>query len=105
LTDSYCNLPMAITAENLAEKYGITRDDADDFGYRSQDLARSAWAEGRLEPETTAVEIKSKKGTSSFAKDEHFRADVSREAMAKLPTVFKKDGVVTAGNASGICDG
>lgn len=105
LTDSYCQMPMAITAENLAEKYAISREDCDDFGYMSQDRARSAWREGRLAEEVTTVEIKTKKGVTSFAKDEHFREDVNREVMSKLPTVFKKDGTVTAGNASGICDG
>jgi acetyl-CoA acyltransferase 2 len=106
LTDSYCKLPMALTAENLAEQYGISREECDDFGYHSQDRARTAWREGRLAEEVVAVEVKGRKGAvTQFARDEHFREDVSREAMAKLPPVFKKEGVVTAGNASGICDG
>lgn len=106
LTDSYCQMPMAITAENLADRYAITRDECDDFGYMSQDRARTAWREARLTDEVTPVEVKGRKGqTQAFGKDEHFREDVNREAMSKLPPVFKKDGVVTAGNASGICDG
>lgn len=106
LTDSYCQLPMALTAENLASQYGIDREACDDFAYQSQDRARTAWREGRLAEEVAPVELKGRKGqVTVFAKDEHFREDVSREAMSKLPTAFKKDGVITPGNASGICDG
>jgi acetyl-CoA acyltransferase 2 len=106
LTDSYCGTPMAITAENLAEQYQISRQECDELGYRSQDLARTAWANGTLAHEVVPVEIPGKKGSVTlFERDEHFRQDVSLEAMARLAPVFKKDGVVTAGNASGICDG
>ena len=106
LTDSYCQLPMAITAENLAEQFSISREECDDFGYRSQDLARAAWNEGRLAEEVVPVALSARKGqVKTFARDEHFREDISREKMSVLPPVFKKDGVVTAGNASGICDG
>jgi acetyl-CoA acetyltransferase family protein len=105
LTDSYAGMPMAITAENLAEKYGLSRAECDAFALRSQ----RAWAEaqdaGRFASEIVPVELKTKKGTTSFAKDEHARPDATVEGLAKLLPVFKKDGVVTAGNASGICDG
>ncbi|MEZ4448627.1 MAG: acetyl-CoA C-acetyltransferase [Nannocystaceae bacterium] len=105
LTDSYCGCPMAITAENLAEKYGITREQADAYGYRSQQTWAAAQDAGRFDAEIAPIEIKSRKGVVEFKVDEHARRDATVEGMAKLPTVFKKDGVVTAGNASGICDG
>ena len=106
LVDSYCQMPMGITAENLAEKYAITREACDDFAFQSQDRARAAWREGRLAEEVTPIELKGRKGlVTRFARDEHFREDATREAMNKLAPSFKKDGVVTAANASGICDG
>lgn len=105
LTDSYCNSPMAITAENCAAKYGITRDDQDRYALRSQELAARAWAEGRMADEVVPVEIKGRKGTTRFERDDHLRPDTTLEGLAKLPTAFKKDGTVTAGNASGIVDG
>ena len=105
LTDSYCGCPMAITAENLAEKYGITREQADEYGHRSQQTWAAAQDAGRFDAEIAPIEIKSRKGVTMFKVDEHPRRDATLEGMAKLPTVFKKDGVVTAGNASGICDG
>jgi acetyl-CoA C-acetyltransferase/acetyl-CoA acyltransferase 2 len=105
LTDSYCNTPMAVTAENLAQKYGITREQADDFALTSQKRWAAASESGRFNDEIVPYEIVSKKGTVSFARDEHPRPQTTPEALAKLPPVFKKDGIVTAGNASGICDG
>jgi acetyl-CoA C-acetyltransferase len=105
LTDKYNETPMAITAENLAIKYGISRDEQDAFSYRSHQRAASAIASGRLASEITAIELSSKKGPVAVATDEHVRADTSPEALAKLPARFKKDGTVTAGNASGINDG
>ncbi len=105
LTDTYCGCPMAITAENLAAEYGITREMADEYGLRSQKAWASAHAEGRFGAELCSVEIKGRKGPEVFAVDEHPRPDSDLAGMAKLPTAFKKDGVVTAGNASGICDG
>ena len=105
LTDSYCGCPMAITAENLAAKYNISRDEVDDYAFTSQQRTKAAWDAGRMKDEVVVVEVPGKKGPTRFEKDEHPRWDVVREAMAKLPAVFKKDGVVTAGNASGISDG
>jgi hypothetical protein len=96
---------MAITAENLAEKYKITREECDAYGLRSQQTWAAAQDGGRFTAELAPVEIKGRKGVTQFIADEHARRDASLESMAKLPTAFKKDGVVTAGNASGICDG
>jgi acetyl-CoA C-acetyltransferase/acetyl-CoA acyltransferase 2 len=107
LTDSYCNAPMAITAENLAVKYGLTRDDADAYALTSQARWAKANEEGLFADEIAPIELPGKKGAPpvSFATDEHPRPKSTKETLAKLPPVFKKDGVVTAGNASGICDG
>jgi acetyl-CoA C-acetyltransferase/acetyl-CoA acyltransferase 2 len=107
LTDSYCNAPMAITAENLAQKYGITREQCDAYALTSQRRWAAAQEAGAFADEITPVELPGKKGAPpvAFAKDEHPRPQSTPEALAKLAPVFKKDGVVTAGNASGICDG
>ncbi|MBX3249944.1 MAG: acetyl-CoA C-acetyltransferase [Myxococcales bacterium] len=105
LTDSYCKTPMAVTAENLAAKYGITREDADRFGVRSQQRWAAAHEGGFFADEIAAVSIETRKGTKVVERDEHPRPETTMETLAKLPPVFKKDGVVTAGNASGICDG
>ena len=105
LTDSYCNTPMAVTAENLAQKYGITRQQCDEYALASQQRWAAANEAGRFKSEIVAYELQTKKGPVSFAVDEHPRAQSTIEALAKLAPVFKKDGVVTAGNASGICDG
>jgi acetyl-CoA acyltransferase 2 len=105
LTDPYAGCSMAITAENLAEKYGITREQCDAYGLRSQQTWAAAQDAGRFTAELAPVEIKTRKGTTQFVADEHPRREANLEAMAKLPPSFKKDGVVTAGNASGICDG
>ena len=105
LTDSYCNTPMAVTAENLAEKYGITREDSDAFGLRSQKKWAAAQEGGFFADEIVPVTIETRRGNKTVERDEHPRPDTTMETLAKLPPVFKKDGVVTAGNASGICDG
>jgi acetyl-CoA acetyltransferase family protein len=105
LTDSYCNTPMAVTAENLAVKYGISRQDCDAFALVSQQRWAAANEAGRFKSETAPIELTTKKGTTTFAVDEHPRPQTTLETLAKLAPVFKKDGVVTAGNASGICDG
>lgn len=105
LTDSYTNTPMAVTAENLAVKYGITREQADAFGLRSQQKWAAAQESGAFADEIAAVELPGRKGPTVVSKDEHPRPQTTMEQLAKLPPVFKKDGVVTAGNASGICDG
>ncbi|MGD0526834.1 MAG: acetyl-CoA C-acetyltransferase [Polyangiaceae bacterium] len=105
LTDSYSNTPMAVTAENLAEQYGITRQQCDEYALGSQQRWAAANEAGRFKSEIVPVEVPSKKGPVSFAVDEHPRPQSTLEVLAKLAPVFKKDGVVTAGNASGICDG
>ncbi|HEX4628481.1 MAG TPA: acetyl-CoA C-acetyltransferase [Gemmatimonadales bacterium] len=105
LTDSYSNTPMAVTAENLAAKYGISRAACDEYALSSQKRWADAHEKGLFKAEIAALEIAQKKGTVTFDKDEHPRPQTTMEVLAKLPPVFKKDGVVTAGNASGICDG
>src|SRR5216683_6493871 len=105
LVDSYNGLGMANTAENLGRKYGITRQAADEFAYRSHMLAAKAREACRFSKEIVAVEVKGKKGTTTFEKDEHIRADTTMEALGKLVARFEKAGTVTAGSASGINDG
>ncbi|MHB8875714.1 MAG: acetyl-CoA C-acetyltransferase [Myxococcaceae bacterium] len=105
LTDSYTGAPMAITAENLAVQYKISQDEVDELSLTSQKRFAAAQEGGRLKAEIAPVELKGKKGSTFFEKDEHNRPDASLESMKKLPKVFKKDGVVHAGAASGICDG
>ena len=105
LLDPYCGLFMAQTAEKCAAKYGISRQEQDAFACRSQQLAASAWSEGRFADEVTPVEIKTRKGVTVVDKDDHLRPDTTLEGLAKLPSAFSKDGSVTAGNASGIVDG
>jgi acetyl-CoA acetyltransferase family protein len=105
LNDPYAGCSMAITAENCAVKYGITREASDAYALRSQQLAHKAWTSGKMKDEVTPVEIKTKKGVTLVEQDDHMRPETTMEILAKLPTVFKKDGVVTAGNASGIVDG
>ena len=104
--DTYAGCNMAITAENLGEQYGISRKEADDFAYISQTRAREAWEKGRLAQEVVPVPLKSKKGEGlRFERDEHLRPQTTPEGLAKLKPAFKENGLVTAGNASGICDG
>src|SRR5262245_20941283 len=105
LTDSYVNLPMALTAENLAQKYGLTREQCDEYARRSQQAWAAGREAGRFKAEIAPLELATKKGPVQFSVDEHPRPQTTPEALAKLQPVFKKDGVVTAGNASGICDG
>jgi acetyl-CoA acyltransferase 2 len=105
LTDTYTGLPMGMTAENLAVEYAIDQDAVDAYAVLSQQRHAAAQLAGRLDHEIAPVELKSKKGTTVFARDEHGRPDSTVEGMKKLPKVFKKDGVVHAGAASGICDG
>ncbi len=104
LSDSFTGLPMAITAENLADNYNITRQDADDYALTSQ----TRWAEAQLankfDDEIVPIELRTRKGVKTFAVDEHPRESTAA-SLAKLPPVFRKDGRVSAGNASGICDG
>ncbi len=105
LVDSYNGLGMANTAENLGRKYGIARQAADEFAYRSHMLAAKARESCRFSEEIVPVEVKTKKGVTVVDKDEHIRADTTLEALGKLVARFEKDGTVTAGNASGINDG
>ncbi len=105
LLDPYCGCQMAMTAENLAGQYGITRKETDEYAYLSQMRAKSAWDSGRLADEIVPVEIPSKKGAKIFERDEHLRPETALEGLAQLSPYFKKDGTVTAGNASGIVDG
>ena len=105
LLDSHCGLTMAQTAEKLAERYGVTREEADRVALNSQHRARAAWDAGRYDAEVEPVTVKTRKGESRFAIDEHMRPDTTMEALGRLRPYFKKDGLVTAGNASGIGDG
>jgi acetyl-CoA acyltransferase 2 len=105
LTDSYTSAPMAITAENLAVQYQISQDAVDEYSVLSQRRFAAAQEAGRFKSETFPLELKAKKGTTLFERDEHNRPDTTLEGLKKLPKVFKKDGVVHAGAASGICDG
>ncbi len=105
LTDTQCGLSMAQTAEELAGRFGIAREDADRIAYESQQRARRAWDEGRFDAEVVPMTIRTRKGEREFREDEHMRPDTTMEALAGLRPYFKKDGLVTAGNASGIGDG
>ena len=105
LTDTYCGLPMALTAEKLAEQFGITRKDADAYALRSQQAADAAYKAGRMKEELVTVEVKQGKKTITVSEDDHRRPDTTMEILEKLSPSFKKDGIVTAGNASGIVDG
>ena len=105
LTDSYAGLPMALTAEKLAEQYRLTQDEVDAYSVESQRRWAAADAAGRFADELAPIEVKGKKGPVLFARDEHPRPDTTAEGLRKLPKVFKKDGVIHAGAASGICDG
>jgi acetyl-CoA acetyltransferase family protein len=105
LLDPYCGCTMAMTAENCAAKYGITREEQDCYALRSQQRADKAWREGRFVEEAVPVEIKTRKGVRTVDRDDHLRPETTLEVLAGLPPAFKKDGTVTAGNASGIVDG
>jgi acetyl-CoA acyltransferase 2 len=105
LTDSYCGLPMALTAEKLAEQAGITRKDADAYALRSQQAAEAAAKAGVFEEEIAPVEVKQGRKSVLVSQDDHRRPETTMETLEKLPPSFKKDGMVTAGNASGIVDG
>jgi len=99
------NYHMGLTAENVAEKYGVTREMQDQIGYESQKRAAAAIAAGKFKAEIVPVEIPQKKGDPKiFDTDEHVRAETTLEGLASLKPAFKKDGTVTAGNASGIND-
>jgi acetyl-CoA acyltransferase 2 len=105
LTDSFTGLPMAMTAENLAEQYRISQGEVDEYSVLSQKRAAAAQEAGRFNDEIVPTEIITRKGTVQFGRDEHIRADTNLDSLKRLPKVFKKDGVIHAGAASGICDG
>jgi acetyl-CoA acetyltransferase family protein len=105
LTDSYCGCDMAGTAEHLAQMYGITRRDVDEYALRSQQAARAAQERCFMTAEIVSVEVKTRKGPVEVTRDEHPRPDTTIEALSKLSPSFRENGVVTAGNASGIVDG
>jgi len=105
LSDPFDKVHMGITAENIAERYQITREAQDALALQGHQRASHAIAEGRFKDQIVPVEVKTRKGVVSFDTDEHVRGDVSAEELAKLRPVFKKDGSVTAANASGINDG
>lgn len=105
LTDSFCGLPMGVTAEKLGAQYKITRDEVDEYAIRSQKLWKEAQDAGRFKEEIVPVPYKVKKATQNLEVDEHPKPQTTLEVLKKLPTIFKKDGLVTAGSASGVCDG
>jgi acetyl-CoA acyltransferase 2 len=105
LKDPQCGFSMAETAENLADKYKLTRAEVDEVAVGSQRRAKQAWDECVFQDEVVGVPVKKKGQTVEFRADEHMRPETTREALAGLKPYFKKDGLVTAGNASGISDG
>jgi acetyl-CoA C-acetyltransferase len=105
LTDAFNNYHMGMTAENLAERYQISRDAQDNFAVASQNKAEKARASGRFADEIAPVTIKTRKGETVVSDDEYIRAGTTLDSMTSLRPAFKKDGSVTAGNASGINDG
>lgn len=105
LTDAYAGAPMAITAENLAEKYQISREACDDYSVLSQSRCQAANERGDFEVEMTSIEVASKKGVVNVSRDEHPKPGVPMEKIRSMKPLFKKDGTVTAATASGIVDG
>jgi acetyl-CoA C-acetyltransferase len=104
LTDPFDDCHMGVTAENVAEKWGISREDQDAFAVESHRRAETAITEGYFKEQIVPIEVKVKGGTTSFDTDEHVRPGVTLEAMAKLRPAFAREGSVTAGNASGVND-
>ena len=105
LSDPFEGMHMGVTAENVAEQFGLTRGDQDAFALESHERAAKAQSNGWFKDQILPIEVKQRKETRVFDTDEHVRTDVSRDNLGKLRAVFKKDGTVTAGNASGINDG
>jgi acetyl-CoA acyltransferase 2 len=105
LLDSWCGQTMADTADNLAADLAIRRADADAYALRSQQAAEAAYRAGRMKDEIVPVEVKKGRKTELISEDDHRRPETTLEALAALPPAFRKDGIVTAGNASGIVDG
>src|SRR3989454_993582 len=104
LHDPFGHGHMGVTAENIAAQYGFTREQQDQFSIESHRKAANATEKGYFRDQVVPTEIRSKKGVEHFTTDEHVRKDASMADLAKLKTVFRKDGTVTAGNASGIND-
>ncbi len=105
LLDTRCGLTMAETAERLAGRYGVNRQDSDRVALRSHQRATAAWEEGRFQAEVVPVTLRGRRGETQFAKDEHVRSDATYEGLSALTPYFASDGLVTAGSASGIGDG
>ena len=105
LWDAFHGYHMGVTAENVAEKFQITREEQDKFSLRSQEKALKAQKQNKFKEEIANIKINSKKAELNFNKDEHPREGINLDALSRLKPVFKKDGTVTAGNASGINDG
>ena len=105
LTDAFHNYHMGITAENICDQWGLTREELDEFAAWSQNKCEKAMAEGKFKDEIVPVEVKKKKETILVDTDEGPRKGITKEGLARLRPAFKKDGMVTAGNASGINDG
>jgi acetyl-CoA acyltransferase 2 len=105
LHDSYCGFSMSETAENLAAEQGVTRRACDEYALRSQQAAEAAFQACRMKEEVVPVEVKKGKKTLTVSEDDHRRPDTTMETLESLPPAFRKDGIVTAGNASGIVDG
>jgi len=105
LYDTYCGFSMSETAENLAAEHGITRRASDEYALRSQQAAEAAFKSCHLKEEIVPVEVKKGRKTTLVSEDDHRRPDTTMETLESLPPAFRKDGIVTAGNASGIVDG
>ena len=105
LYDTYCGFSMSETAENLAAEHGITRTACDEYALRSQQAAEAAVRDGRMKDEIVPVEVKKGKKTVVVSEDDHRRPDTTMAILQALPPAFRKEGIVTAGNASGIVDG
>lgn len=105
LFDSYCGFSMSETAENLAAEQGVTREACDEYALRSQQAAEVAFRACRVKDEIVPVEVKKGRKTVTVSEDDHRRPDTTLEVLQSLPPAFRKDGIVTAGNASGIVDG
>ncbi len=105
LSDSYVKMPMGLTAEKLGAQYNLSRLEVDEYSLLSQLRWKKAYDAGVFKDEIAPVQVKTRKGMVTFDTDEHPKPETTMEGLAKLPTIFKKDGLVTAGSSSGICDG
>lgn len=105
LNDAYAQTPMAITAENLGEKYSLTRDQVDEYSYQSQQRYDKSYKQGLFANEIAPIQLETKKGPVTFEKDEHPKPETTLDKIRAMKSLFKKDGLVTAATASGIVDG